>query len=115
MTDEELIKLYNLRAPTTETVVLPEFRLYYDSEGRAITYTCEHLAGSYIVVTHQQYSEARNDVVVKNGKITYTNKVSQFSKMIKNSSEGTKTSKYDINILTDVDFVFWKYEQYEIT
>lgn len=91
-----------------------EYRLYYDDTGRVVTYTCEDLPGNYIVVSRQQYAEARSDVLVRDGKLISTSRITQVYRMVKNTSGGVKASKYDINILTDTDYVFWKYEHHEI-
>lgn len=87
-----------------------EFRLYYDDDGKVITYSTENIPNkNYIVITREQFAEARPDVVVKNNKFVYTHLKKHVEKLVK-STTGTKTSKYDVNILTndDVDFTFWK-------
>jgi hypothetical protein len=86
-----------------------EFRLYYDVNGKAVTYTTENISGNYILITREQFAEARPDVIVKNNKLIYTHLKKHVEKLVKSNS-GTKTSKYDVNILTDdtVDYVFWE-------
>ncbi len=118
MDHEELLLLQQL----LNTVVEPpkiEMRLYYDTEGNVVTYTCENLPGNYIVVTPQQFAEARPDVRVVGGKIVYTHKLSHVRKLVKNPGQGVRTSKYDVNVIVDADenhdHVYWKQELYEIT
>ena len=79
-----------------------ERRLYYDESGRVVTYTCEDLPGNYIVVTPEQFAEARPDVIVRDGKIIYTHKLSHISKLAE-STEGVATSRWDVNILVDAE------------
>jgi hypothetical protein len=97
-------------------LIKPEFRLYYDNTGSAISYTCEKLEGDYIVIDAQTYAEARHDVKVLNGKIisNYSNAiVTRLTKDI----EGTLCSIEDINIIVDsndeVDKQYWKLKVYE--
>jgi hypothetical protein len=93
-----------------------ERRLYYDSEGRVITYTCENLPGDFIVVTPEQFAEARPDVLVRNGKLIYTHKLSHVTKLAPSTS-GTATSKWDVNILVDPaqeSHEFWELVDNEI-
>lgn len=91
-----------------------EFRLYYDENGKVICYTSEKFAGNFIVITAEQFAEARPDVCVKNNEIIRTHRASHYFKLAKNDSEGISTSKYDINILTDIDNNFWNMTAYAI-
>lgn len=91
-----------------------EFRLYYDDEGKVLCYTSENLPGKYLVITPEQFAEARPDVYIMDGQIIKTHKPSHHFKLSKNDSEGTATSKYDINILTSENCNFWKLEPYAI-
>jgi hypothetical protein len=86
-----------------------EFRLYYDENGKVITYSTENIPNkNYIVITKEQFAEARSDVLVKNNKFVYTHLKKHVEKLVRGSA-GTKTSKYDVNIITtnDTDYVFW--------
>lgn len=84
-----------------QTVAKPiERRLYYDEAGNVITYTCEDLPGDYIIVTPEQFAEARPDVKVRDGQLIYTHKLSHISKMAQ-STTGVATSDWDVNILVD--------------
>lgn len=95
-----------------------EYRLYYDDHGKVVTYTCENLPGNYIIVTKEQFAEARVDVFIKDGKIVNTHKTSNTHKLEINLTEGTRCSKYDVSILVDEnenEFALWKMNFYEIT
>lgn len=88
-----------------------EYRVYYDMDGSIITYTTEKLPGDYIIITQNQFAEARSDARVINDKLIMPHKTKVAFKMVKNLSSGVKTSKYDINVLTDIDYVYWGIEQ----
>lgn len=88
-----------------------EYRLYYDSTGKVVTYTTEKLPGNWILVTQGEFAEARNDAIVVNGKLTTPHNTVVLYKLAKNLSSGTSTSKYDINVLADVDNVYWNLEK----
>jgi hypothetical protein len=91
-----------------------EFRLYYDAIGNVITYTTEQLAGDYIVVTREQYAEANPNVIVKNQQIV--KKTARLVTKLTKSSDGIRTSKYDVNVITDLteDFDSWVLQQYDL-
>lgn len=88
-----------------------EYRLYYGEAGEVVTYTCEDLPGTYIVITKEQFAEARWDATVVDGRLTYKDRITHVIKLAKNGVEGVKTSKYDINIITDVDYNYWSKEE----
>lgn len=111
----ELSKL--IATPLAQTIL--EYRLYYDKNGKVITYTTEKIPGDYIVITKQQYAEARNDVIVQNNMLVKERQKITTGKLVKNKSntDGIKTSKYDINILlsdSDTNYNFWKLKIYEL-
>lgn len=91
-----------------------EYRLYYTDDGRVKQYSVVKLDGPYIVITREQYAEGRLDAIVKNGKLVYTHKQSHVRRLAR-SSTGVRTSKYDVNILSnDSDSVYWDIEHNEI-
>jgi hypothetical protein len=114
--NKELIELLNsLSEQKSESL---EYRLYFDEDGKVITYTCDKLPGNnFIVVSKEQFAEARSDILVKNGKVVYTHKVHNTYKFELNSEEGIRCSKYDVSILvdeTESEFNYWKMTVYEI-
>ena len=115
LTEQEMIELFQ------SLIILPPaplvYKLYYDDNGKVITYTTEDLPGQYIEITREQYAEARQDVVVRDGKIIFTHMRSHVFKLEK-SSTGIKCSKYDISIIFDNEDIgdsqHWKQVAYEI-
>lgn len=115
MTEQEMQEVTRLVSAQRTKLPTIEFRVYYDDSGKVLTYTSEKLEGNYLVVTREQYLEARADAVVRDGQLHYTHIMSHLYKMTRNSTEGVKTSKYDINILSETgDTTFWNYTSYEI-
>lgn len=110
MTNDEIKKLNAFLATQTNGAPEVQFRLYYSGSGIPLFYTTDILPGNYITITKQEFLEARMDITVSGGKIVTTQQPAMISKLVQNLSEGVGTSKYDINIITDVDPVFWKYE-----
>lgn len=92
-----------------------EFRLYYDEQGRVITYTCEPLEGdNYIIIDAETYAECRPDIRVIDGKITKQHQYTIISKL-KPSTEGIACVSNDIAIVDMEydDIIYWKLTQYE--
>lgn len=94
-----------------------EFRVYYDDEGRVITYALgDHSVGNYIVITREQFLESRFDAIVRDGRLIYTHLPNLSWVYEQNSSTGFQTSKYDINIPadhTDDQIGYWKLTSHE--
>lgn len=111
--NEEYILIWE--APKIEK---PEFRLYYDSKGQVVCYTCEKLEGDYIVIDALTYAEARPDVRVLDGRLVRVNSNSVVSKLIPNSKEGTSCAKEDVSVIVSskdkVKKQKWKLETYEL-
>ena len=76
-----------------------ERRLYYDDAGRPVEYTGEDLPGNYIIVNELAFQEGRHDVVVKDGKLTRPNAITQYRKLIP-SNQGIETAVEDVTIVT---------------
>ncbi len=49
---------------------LPEFRLYYDDNGKVLYYTCEKPEGNYLVIDADTYFQSRFDIKIIDGQIT---------------------------------------------
>lgn len=82
-------------------LVKPEFRLYYDDNGKVICYTCEKLPGdNYIIVDTQTYAEARPDLRVIDGKLSTSIQGSIVSKL-KEKDTGIKTAAWDVSLIVD--------------
>lgn len=83
------------------------YRAYYTESGAVTTYTTEDIPGNWIEVTAAQFAEARCDAYVYDGKLISPNKTKIVAKLVRNIEGTHETSKYDINIITDVDAVKW--------
>lgn len=79
----------------------PEFRLYYDANGKVVCYSCSPLDtdNSYIVIDAQTYAEGRPEVIIVNSKITKPNMISNTLKLVP-SSNGIGCATDDISIVT---------------
>ena len=75
-----------------------ENRLYYDDAGQPITYSQEDLPGNYVVVDQQTFNECRMDVIVKDGKVTRPNMITEFRKLVP-GDEGVETLVEDVTIV----------------
>jgi hypothetical protein len=111
-TEQELIIVWE--APK---ITPPEFRLYYDEQGKVVCYTCEKLEGNYIVIDARTFAEGRPDVRVINGKISTVNVNAIVSKLMPDT-DGQLTSVEDISIIVDSNYkgktTTWKIHTYEL-
>lgn len=114
MTEQEIIDLFNSITEITPRSI--EFRAYYNTDGSIITYTTEDIPGQYIVITSEQYAEARPDAKVIDGKFVYINSRSHVAKLAKNKTTGIRCSKYDISVISedDSDSTYYTVTAYEI-
>ena len=112
-TDEDFL---NILQSLGESQKSPEFRLYYDKNGKPLYYTCEQLEGTYIVVNAQTYAEGRYDVRVIDGKIANTSEFVYTQKLIP-SSTGYTCAKENVNIVASKEYVgetiTWDVKNYE--
>jgi hypothetical protein len=96
--------------------VAPEFRLYYDENGRVMFYTSEKPEGNYIVIDSLTYSEGRQDIRVLDGVI---HKASEFAVVTKLelANEGTVCAIEDVSIIVSNGYMgktqTWKAETHE--
>ena len=95
----------------------PEFRLYYDENGRVVCYCGDKSAtGNYIVIDTQTFAEARNDIRIIDGKISTVTSNATVHKLMPNSTEGTACDINDISIIVDgtEEHTKWKMNIYEL-
>ncbi len=78
----DFVKLIN-DAGQPKKMVDKVYKLYYNKDtGTPIEYTTEALEGSYVVVTKQQYTEGRHDVVIKDNDIFKLDSIQYIRKLI---------------------------------
>lgn len=94
-----------------------EFRLYYDDKGKVVTYTCEKLAGKYIVIDALTFAEARPDVRVVDGKLTTSANSIVVSKLTPNLNSGIMCAEEDVSIIVADSYTgnttMWELQIYE--
>lgn len=113
--NDELSKALNDVTIINNLIPEPTYKLYYDDNGKVITYSTDDRPGNFIIITKEQYKQARPDVLVKDNKLLYTHRQMHVSSLKKNKNKGRRTTKYDVNILSDVGpTVYWSEEIYEI-
>jgi len=100
-------------------IVKPEFRLYYDEQGKVLFYTCEKPEGNYIVVDATTYAEGRPDIRVVDGKISNVAQGSVVCKLVpSDDNEGIDCSETDISIIVPKRYKIkktkWKLKIYEL-
>jgi hypothetical protein len=98
-------------------IVPPEFRLYYDENGRVLFYTCEKPDGKHIIIDALTYAEARPDIRVVDSKIVSTSSNAVVSKLAK-ADNGIKCATEDVSIIVDNEYTGpiteWKLETHEL-
>jgi hypothetical protein len=90
----------------------PEFRLYYDEQGKVLFYTCEKPDGNFIVIDSLTFAAARPDVKVVNG--TIVKNLATVICKIKPSDVGQRCAREDISIVVD-DMYTGKTQNWEMT
>ena len=99
-------------------IIKPEFRLYYDDNGKVLFYTCEKPEGKYIEIDAATFAEARPDLLVIDGKLIKTNVTGVVGILTLSDDEGTRTTKEDASIVVDDDYSGetnkWKITYYEL-
>jgi hypothetical protein len=112
MSAEEHVIIWE--APKLET---PEFRLYYDEQGKVLCYTGDKsVEGNYIVIDAMTFVEARPDVRVIDGKVSRFNAEAVVHKLMPNDIEGISCHTEDISIIVDAneEHTKWKLKTYEL-
>ena len=78
----------------------PEFRLYYDSDGTILFYTCEKSEGNYLVIDRETYLACRFDIKIVDNKIVNIYDKTIITKLVPNN-DGISCYKTDISIICD--------------
>ena len=102
MDEEEYVIIWE--APAVEK---PEFRLYYDDKGQVVTYTCEQLEGSYIVIDATTFAESRPDVRVVDGRIVRSGSSAVVARLYPDNT-GVLCEIEDVSIITEAEGQYWK-------
>lgn len=103
------LELVNFETPVVDL----EYRLYYNTCGTPLFYTCEKPEGTYIEVSKEEYERARHDVIVKDGKICYLNDISYSTKLVP-SDYGTSTHPENILLIDSKSEFYWSLKTYYI-
>ena len=92
-----------------------EYRVYYDADGKIITYTTEKIPGNFILVTADEYMQCRHDAIVVDGQLVYTHITKHVMKLTKNKDTGIACNKYDVSVISDDDeYEFFTVRAYAI-
>jgi hypothetical protein len=94
-----------------------EYRLYYDQDGKVVSYTCDSLPGNYIVIDRQTFAEARPDIRVIKGKLVKMQRT-VISKLKPSNLAGTVCFYDNVSIVLEEKSNFfvqnWELDQYEL-
>jgi hypothetical protein len=94
-----------------------EYRLYYDSNGKVLFYTCDDESGDYILIDKETFVKGRPDVRVIDGKIV-EHIQSVFINKLEIANTGVCCAIEDINIIVDTDYTgktfYWENKTYEV-
>ena len=90
-----------------------EYRLYYNEvTGEPLFYSMEnHPEGSFIIVTHTQYTEGRYDLLIRNGMIEKLIDSTNWSKLVP-SKEGVSTRQDNVMIVDQDGPAKWMLKTY---
>lgn len=114
-TEQQTVFLTLFEAPKVE---LPEFRLYYDSEGKVLFYTCDKPEGNFIIVDKETFAIGNPHVIIIDGKITRAAKNQMGCKLMPDDIEGILCAAEDISLIIDesenIESIRWKYKIYEL-
>jgi len=108
-TTENFWKAFNEWQPEPPRPVF--YRLYYDEQGRPITWTMEDLPGNYIDVDLALYREQPRHIVVRNGKIIRVDPVYMVPRLRLSTVEGTPCHPADVTVIVDQQqpHTLWRY------
>ena len=87
------------------------YRLYYDEQGRPITWTMEDLPGNYIDVDLELYREQPRYIVIRNGKIVRVDPEYTVPKLRPSTVEGTPCHPADVAVVVSPEqpHTKWRY------
>ena len=113
-TDQDYIILWE--QPKLEP---PEFRLYYDDNGKVISYSGDKSGtGNYIIIDAMTFAAARPDIRIVDGKISTVSPNSVVHKLMPNDSDGIDCHPEDISLIVDSTYIDktqkWKLKTYEL-
>ena len=113
-TDQDYIILWE--QPKLEP---PEFRLYYDDNGKVISYSGDKSGtGDYIIIDAMTFAAARPDIRIVDGKISTVSPNSVVHKLMPNDSDGVDCHLEDISLVVDSTYIDktqkWKLKTYEL-
>ena len=113
-TDQDYIILWE--QPKLEP---PEFRLYYDDNGKVISYSGDKSGtGNYILIDAMTFAAARPDIRIVDGKISTVSPNSVVHKLMPNDSDGIDCHPEDISLIVDSTYIDktqkWKLKTYEL-
>lgn len=92
---------------------LPEFRLYYDDNGKVLFYTCDKPEGNFIVINSDTYFQSRFDIKIVNEEIVSLYDKKLISKLVPNES-GISCLSSDISIIcSNNNAKKWSLKTYE--
>lgn len=114
-TEQQTFFITLFEAPKVAPV---EFRLYYDSEGNVLFYTCDKPEGNFITVDKETFAAANPHVRVINGKISRASVNQMFCKLVPDDIDGILCAADDISLIIDesddVESTRWKFKVYEL-
>ena len=110
---QEILKALQALVQPTTPPPPPQYRVYYNEDGSIITYTTEDLPGNHLVITLDQYQQARHDAKVMGDKLVYTHIRNHVIKLAKTGNVEAHfcTSKYDISVVAQGDYGERQYYQ----
>ena len=113
-TDQDYIILWE--QPKLEP---PEFRLYYDDNGKVISYSGDKSGtGNYIIIDAMTFAAARPDIRIVDGKISTVSPNSVVHKLMPNDSDGIDCHPEDISLIVESTYIDktqkWKLKTYEL-
>ena len=107
MTEDQLARMFQA-LPEPEPVIL---KLYYDTQGDPIVYSCDKLDGNYIEVDPETYAIGSMRVKVVNGVLKHIPPTVYANKLVP-ADLGTLCHSQDVAIIANTG-TYWKRQTYE--